>query len=382
MNLDFTEEQEMLRTMARDFLTKECPRTPTVRELEEDERGYSPEMWRKMADLGWLGLDFPEKYGGTAMDLLSLIILIEEMGRNILPSPYFSTVVLCGTAILEGGTEEQKQRFLPKIISGDMIMAWAQTEPTNTWSANGIQVRAVPHLDEYMINGTKLFINDAHIADWMIVVTRTSHGATPESGITLFLVDAKSPGITITPEKPWHTMGMDKICEVVFKDVRVPKENMLGKPGEGWRIVEKTLLKATICKCAECVGGMEQVLEMTNAYAKERVAYGRPIGGFQGIQWYLANMWIATQTSKELTYRAGWMVQEGVPEATEFVAMTKGWVGEQYKWVSERGIQIHGGIGTTRDHDVGLYYRRARVADMTFGDADHHREAVARGLGL
>jgi len=382
MDLDFTEEQEMLRTMARDFLEKECPKTPTVRELEEDVKGYSPEMWKKMADLGWLGLVLPEKYGGTEMDFLSLIILVEEMGRNILPAPYFSTVLLCGMAILEAGTDGQKQEYLSKISNGDIIMSWVQTEPSNTWGADGIKVKAVADKDEYVINGTKLFILDAHVADCMIVVARTKDGGKPEDGITLFLVDAKSPGIGVTTAEPWRTMGMDKPAEVTFKDVRVPKGNILGGLDKGWEVVSKTLQKAALLKCAESVGAMDYVLEITNAYAKERIAYGRPIGSFQGIQWYLADMLTALNTSKELVYRTAWAFDTGQPEAGELIATSKAWVSEQYKWVSERGVQIHGGIGTTRDHDVALYYRRAKVADMTFGDADFHKENVARAIGF
>ncbi len=377
MNLDFTEEQEMLRTSARDFLSTECPKT-AVRELEESEEGYSKEMWKKMADLGWMGLVLPEEYGGTGGEFMDLIILLEEMGRNILPSPFFSTVVLCSLPILEYGTEEQKKEFLPKIANGEMIMSLALAEPSAIYNASGIKVKASLQGDEYVINGTKLFAHDAHIADYLLVVTRTTEGANPQEGITLLLVDAKSPGVTssVVP-----TAALDKQCEVIFEDVKVPRKNMLGAPNQGWGIVKRLLEQATVAKCAEMLGGGQAALEMSNSYAKERVQYGRLIGDFQTIQNYLANMWIDMETSRNITYEAVWMVGEKLP-CTKEVSIAKAWVSEAFKFITERGVQIHGAIGMTRDHDMGLYYRRAWAWDVLFGDADFHKEVVAQQLGL
>jgi len=213
MNLDFTEEQEMLRTTARDFLTKECPKA-LVREMEEDEKGYSLELWRKMAELGWMGLVLPEEYDGMGMEFMDLIILFEEIGRNILPGPFFSTVVLGGLPILAAGTKEQKEEFLPKAASGEMILTLALTEPSARYDAAGVATTAVAQDDSFVLNGTKLFVENAHIADYMICVARTKEGASPEEGITLFLVDAKSPGIKceVVP-----TIALDKLCEVVLE---------------------------------------------------------------------------------------------------------------------------------------------------------------------
>jgi len=377
MNLDFTEEQEMLRTSARDFLSTECPKT-VVRELEESEEGYSKEMWKKMADLGWIGLVLPEEYGGTGGEFMDLIVLLEEMGRNILPSPFFSTVVLCSLPILEYGTEEQKKEFLPKISNGEIIMSLALAEPSATYNASGITVKASLQGDEYVISGTKLFVHDAHIADYLLVATRTTEGANPQEGITLLLVDAKSPGVksSVVP-----TAALDKQCEVIFEDVKVPRKNMLGVPNQGWDIVKRLLEQATVAKCAEMLGGGQAALEMSNSYAKERVQYGRLIGDFQTIQNYLANMWIDMETSRNITYEAVWMVGEKLP-CTKEVSIAKAWVSEAFKFITERGVQIHGAIGMTRDHDMGLYYRRAWAWDVVFGDADFHRDIVAQQLGL
>ncbi|MFQ5987487.1 MAG: acyl-CoA dehydrogenase family protein, partial [Dehalococcoidia bacterium] len=309
MNLDFSEEQEMLRTSARDFLTKECPKT-LVRELEEDEKGYSPELWRKMAELGWMGLVIPEEYDGMGMEFMDLIVLLEEVGRNILPGPFFCTVVLGGLTILNAGTEEQKKEFLPKVANGETILTMALTEPSATYEASGVKTKAVAKDDAFVINGTKLFVENAHIADYLICVTRTSDGASPEEGITLFLVDAKSPGIKC---EVMPTIGADKLCEVVFEDVGVPRQNMLGELDRGWPIVARTLEQATVAKCAEMIGSAQAALEMTLDYVKERVQYGRPIGSFQVIQHYCANMWINVDTGKNILYEAAWRVGEGLP---------------------------------------------------------------------
>ena len=376
MNLDFSEEQEMLRKSARDFLTKECPKT-LARQLEEDEKGYSPELWRKMAELGWMGLILPEEYDGMGMEFMDLIILLEEIGRNIVPSPFLSTVVLGGLSILAAGTEEQRKEFLPKIARGEMILTLALTEPSARYDAAGVATRAAAQGDSFIINGTKLFVENANISDYMICVTRTGKGATPEEGITLFLVDAKSPGIRC---EVMPTIGADKLCEVVLNNVSVPKKNVLGKRDKGWPLVARTLEQATMAKCAEMIGGAQAALDMTVAYVKERVQYGRPIGGFQVIQHYCANMWINVETGKNILYETAWKVGTGLPAAME-VAAAKGWINECYKFVTERAVQCHGAIGTTKDHDIGLYYRRAKAAELAFGDTDYQREVVAQQIG-
>ncbi len=377
MNLDLTEEQEMLRTSARDFLTKECPKA-LVRKLEEDEKGFSPELWSKMAELGWLGLVLPEEYNGMGMGFMDLIILLQEMGRNIVPGPFFSTVVLGSLPILSAGTEEQKKEFLPGMANGKIIFTMAITEPSARYDAAGIETKATAQGDSFVISGTKLFVENAHIADYIICATRTKKSRKPEDGVTLFLVNAKSTGVKceVVP-----TIGADKLCEVVFDNVAVPKKNMLGQLHKGWSIVTRAMEQAAIAKCAEMVGGCEASMDMTLAYVKERVQYGRPIGSFQVIQHYCANMWSNVETSRNILYMAAWKVAEGLP-ATKDVAVAKGWINEAYKFVTERAMQCHGAIGTTRDHDIGLYYRRAKAGELAFGDTDFQKELVAQSIGI
>ncbi len=377
MDFALSEEQEMLRNSARDFLTKECPKT-LVRQMETDEKGYSPAMWKGMSDLGWMGLVFPEQYGGSGMTFLDLSILIEELGRALAPSPFLPTVVYCGLPILAAGTEEQKKQFLPGIAKGDIIMTLALTEPSATWDAGGITVKATAEGDDFVISGTKLFVHDAHIANYFLVVARTKEGKRKEDGITLFLVDTKSPGIKLNPLK---TIASDKQFEVVFNKVKVPKKNILGKLDHGWSIIQNLVPRATLAQCAYMVGGAQQVLEMTVNYAKERVQFGRPIGSFQAIQHKCANMATDVDGSRFITYQAAWKLSEGMDCGLE-VSMAKAWVSEAYRRTCAEGHQIHGGIGFIKDHDMQLYYRRAKASELAFGDADYHRELVAQQIGL
>jgi alkylation response protein AidB-like acyl-CoA dehydrogenase len=377
MELGLTEEQEMLKTSARDFLEKECPKQ-LVRQLDESDKGYSPELWRKMAELGWMGLVFPEKYGGSGGSFLDLIVLLEAMGYNILPGPFLSTVVLGGLTILAAGSEEQKKEFLPKVANGEMIFTLALTEPSADYNAASIKTKATARNDGYVINGTKLFVPDANVANYILCVARTKEGKNPEDGVAVFLVDTKSPGVKCTLLK---TLARDKQCEIIFDNVTVPKKNILGKPGQGWPIVEGAIQKATVAKCAEMVGGAQAALEMAVRYAKERVQFGRPIGSFQAIQHYCANMVTDVDGSRFITYKAAWEVSEGLP-ATMDVAIAKAWTSEAYGRVTLLAHQIFGAIGFTMDHDIHLYYRRAKAGEIMFGDGDFQRAIVASELGL
>ena len=372
MNLDFTEDEELIRNISRDFLQKELPKD-LVRELEDDPKGYSPEVWQKMAELGWMGLIIPEKYGGIDGTFMQLVILLEEMGRACMSGPFFSTII-CTAAILDAGSEDQKQTFLPQIAEGKTILALALTEPVPRFDAAGIKLSAKADGDEYTINGTKLFVTDAQAADTLLCVARTSSSENPEEGITVFLVDAQSPGIQINP---LVTMSYEHQNEVVFKDVRVPKSNILGEADKGWPVVYRLLQKAIVAKCAEMNGGSDWVVAESVAYAKERVQYGKPIGSYQAIQHYLADMWTDAGLGRRMTYYAAWKIDQGMPLDME-VSMLKAFVSDAYNHCTRMGIQIHGALGTTRDHDMGLYYQRARQAWPLFGDPDFHREKVAR----
>jgi len=377
MEFSLNEEQEMLKTMARDFLANECP-TAHVREMMDDETGYSPELWRKIAEVGWLGLVFPEEYGGAGMNFRDLTILCEEMGRALLPSPFISTLLLVGLPILAAGTEEQKQEFLPRIANGEIVCTLAVLEEDGDLWAGDIKTRAVRHGDDYLINGTKLFVPDAKAADYMLCAARTRRGTDPEEGITLFLVDAKEWGIYVTPLQTMDETR--KQCEVSFSDVAVPAVNIVGELHQGWPILKQAVVRATAALCAEMVGGGEMVLDMTVNYAKERIAFGVPIGSFQAIKHKCADMATLLEYARSLMEAAAEAIKDDSPNAPVTVSMAKSFCGDTYKHVTNEGIQIHGGIGFTWDHDMHLFFKRARSSDTAFGDANYHRELIAQSL--
>jgi len=374
MKLTLTEEQEMLKKTARGFLADKCSKK-FIKQMEESETGYSRELWQEMAELGWMGLAFPEKYGGGDMSFLDLAVLLEEMGRACLPGPFFSTVVLGGLTILDLGSEEQKQEYLPKLIRGEKVFTLALTEPGyNTYDASSTTVEAIPGGGSYTIKGTKLFVSDAHIADYLLCIARTK----PKNEITMFLADAKNPRINCTILK---TIAGDKLCEVVFDQLSVPGVSILGQLDRGWSAVQMIIQRAAVGKCCEMVGNIQRVLEMTVDYAKERKQFDRSIGSFQVIQHYCADMATDVDSARFSTYQAAWMLSEGLP-CTKEVAIAKAWIGEASQRVFALAHQIHGAIGVTIEHDLHYYTRRAKAAEIAFGDASFYREVVAREMGL
>jgi alkylation response protein AidB-like acyl-CoA dehydrogenase len=374
MKFTLTEEQEMLRKTARDFLVDKCSKK-LVKQMEESESGYSRELWQEMAELGWMGLAFPAKYGGGDMSFLDLAVLLEEMGRACLPGPFFSTVVLGGLSILDLGSEEQKQEYLPKLIRGEKILTLALTEPGyHNYDASSVTVEATRNDSSYIISGTKLFVPDAHIADYLLCVARTK----PKGEITIFLADAKNPGIKYIVLK---TIAGDKLCEMVFDQMPVPRANILGRVNPGWNAVQQIIRRAAVGKCCEMVGNIQRVLEMTVDYAKERKQFDRPIGSFQVIQHYCADIATDVDSARFSTYQAAWMLSEALP-CTKEVAIAKAWIGEASQRVFALAHQIHGAIGVTIEHDLHYYTRRAKAAELAFGDADFYREIVAREMGL
>ncbi len=377
MDLGLSEEQEMLKNFARDFLEKECPEK-YVRDMEEDERGYSPEVWSKMAEQGWQGLIIPEQYGGAGFCFLDLIVLLEEFGRALVPGPFISTVVGGAIPVLEAGSESQKQEYLPRIASGELIMTLAFTEPSASFEADGVATTATRDGDQYVLNGTKLFIQDANVATMMVVVARRP-GSSGEDGISLFLLEAQSPGISIETLK---TIASDKQCEVKLDNVRVPAANLLGEEGRGWDAMRRIIQKATVAECAYLVGLAQMDFEISVNYAKERVQFGRPIGSFQAIQHKAADMVTDVDGARFIMYRAAWAVAEGEPDAETQVHMAKSWCSDATRRVVAHGQQIHGGIGFTKDYKIQLFFRRQKRSELMWGDGDYHREKVADALQI
>lgn len=378
MDFAFSEQQEMLRKMARNFLAIECPKK-VVRELEADSKGHSSEMWHKMAELGWMGLPFPEEYGGSGSNFLDLCVLLEEMGRACLPGPYFSTMVLAGLTVLDAGSEEQKKKLLPSIISGQTIATAAFTElqPSDTSSESDKDiVECELRGDRYILNGCKLFVPDANVADRLLCAVYIHGVGKPRNAVTVLLVPLNARGIVCNV---MPGLAKDRQCEVVFSDVETPRRNVIGVPGEGLSIINRTLQRAAVAKAVEMVGGMQAVLEMSVEYAKQRVQFDRPIGSFQAIQHHCANMALAVDSARYMAYSAAWKISEGLPCEME-AAAAKAWVSEAYRQVAALGHQVHGAIGFTLDHDMQLYSRRAKASEVMFGDIDYHRGKIAQLL--
>jgi alkylation response protein AidB-like acyl-CoA dehydrogenase len=377
VDFGFSEQQEMLRTAARDFLAKECPKAK-VRQLDKDKEGYDPQTWHNMAELGWQGLVFPEEYGGTGADFLDLTILMEEMGRNILPGPFFSTVALCALPLLEFGTKAQKEKYLTPISNGKAIWSLAFIEESASYKPSEITMPATKEGDGFVLHGDKIFVADAHIADHLLVVARTGKSKDTQQGITLFIVDSKDKGVKL---ELIPTMAGDRQFHVTFNKVKVTKDNILGTVDKGWEIIDFILQRAAVLKCAEISGACQAVLDMTSAYAKERVQFDRPIGSFQAVQHKLADMLIDVEGIQYLLYQAAWEISVGEPSQMH-ISIAKAKAAEAYQKICVDGITAHGAIGFTYDHDIGFYYRRVRAAEFAAGNTDLHRELIAVELGL
>ena len=375
MDLGLTEIQQMLKNSAREFLSQECPLT-LVREMEEDDLGYTEELWRQIAGLGWPGIAFPEQYGGTGGSFLDLAVLLEEIGRSLTPGPFFSTVVLGGFSVLDAGTDAQKQQILPGICSGQSLMTLALTEASATYEPWGIEATAYREGDGFRIDGQKLFVPDAHAANVLLVAARTSRSEDPAQGITLFFVNSGTPGLAINQ---LSTISSDRQCEVVLDGVTVPEQAVLGKVDGGWPIIQRTLQRAVAGKCVEMLGGADAVVEMTVEYAKQRTQFGRPVGTFQAVQHHCANMATDVEGCRQIAYHAAWKVSEGESPERE-VAMAKAWVSAAYQRVCNLAHQCHGAIGFTKEHDLQLYTRRAKVQELTYGDVNFHKELAMRQI--
>lgn len=379
MDFGFSEQQEILRRSARQFLERECP-LDVVRRQSEDSLGFAADLWHKMAALGWMGLALPEAYGGSGLSFVDLTILLEEMGRVLLPAPFFASVVLGALTVLEAGSEAQKQQFLPRLASGELKMSLAVLEADGRYDPRGIHLRAGIRGNRAVLNGTKLFVVDAHLADVVVCVARTRGGRDPEAGISLFLVDMHAPGVTCTVLNSLDRT--QRLCEVSFDRVSLSLDHMLGERDTAWPVLQRTLDKATVALCAEMVGGAERAMEMSSDYAKTRVQFGRQIGSFQAVKHKIADMKVLVENAKSVVYYAAWAVDAAVPEAARAASMAKAYCSDVYTQVTADGIQVHGGIGFTWDHHLHLYFKRAKSSAVLLGDTAWHRERTARLIPL
>jgi alkylation response protein AidB-like acyl-CoA dehydrogenase len=378
MDIGFSEEQELLRDTARKFLDSECP-TSFVRRMMASEDAVTGEFWRKLAEQGWLGITYAEADGGSGLGLVDLVVLMEEVGRAVMPGPYPATVLLGGAAIAEAGSATQRQEWLPRVAAGEAKATLAATEPNARWDAGGITASARETRGGFALAGTKLFVPDAHQADVLVVAARSRDGSTMEDGISLFLVPKDTTGVAVRLLPSVDETR--KLCEVRLDNVALPAAALLGDLHQGWAPLARVIDRAAVALAAEMCGAAQRVLDMTVDYAKLRQAFGNPIGSYQGVKHKCADMLVEIENAKSLTYYAAWAVDEGEADAAMAVSMAKAAASDAGRKVCAAGIQLHGGIGMTWEHDLQLYLKRAKASEIALGDATWHRERIARLLG-
>ena len=374
MSLLLNEEQQFLKDTAKEFLQKNAP-ISHFRDLRDskDENGYSKEIWKKMAELGWAGILVSEKYGGSEFGMMGLGGILEETGRTLVPSPLFSTALI-GVSFLElAGTENQKNENLPRMASGDLTTAFALEEGPRHSIVN-VSTQAKRKGKDYIINGHKTFVLDGHSADVLIVAARTSGETHDEGGITLFLIDKNTNGLNI---ERTHMVDSRNSSEIYFKDVVVNEGSILGDPDTGYPVIEEVLERAQIGLSSEMLGSALEAFERTLEYLKERKQFGSVIGSFQALQHRAAIMFTELELTKSAVVGALNAVDENSNDRARFASLAKFKAGETLHLVSNEAVQMHGGIGVTDEFDIGFFLKRSRVAEQIFGSSDYHIDRYA-----
>ena len=362
MNFGLTDSQQTLKNTVRKFLAAECP-LAEVRRLMATNTAFDAALWRKIAEQGWTGIIFAEEHGGFGMGMVEMAATLEEMGRALLPGPYFSTVVLAGSLINAAANEGQKQKYLGAISRGEAKATAALLEDSASWSPDAPQLKAVgPSL-----TGRKLFVPDAAVADFIVVSARL------DGDLALFLVPANAPGLHISA-----TPAMDNTRPLFAVTFDSTPAELLAQGARAHQAFERAIDIATAGLVAEMTGGMQRLLDVTVEYAKTRKQFGRPIGEFQAVQHQCADMLVFTESSRSAAYYAAYAIQEGIPEAHLAASVAKAYASDAYREVGNRAIQVHGGMGFTWENDAHLFYRRAKASELAFGDAAFHRERIAK----
>lgn len=375
MNIILNESQRILKSSTREFLDKECPKE-FVRSMEEDTNGYTQELWGKLANIGWLGYVLPEESGGLDGDLFDLGLIVEEIGYAAMPGPFFPTAILGANLVQSIGSPTQKAEILPRLAKGELFLTTAFMEPHGGMSPKDTQTSAIRDGNSYLITGTKLFVSDAHIANYIICVVKIDPETNSDDAISLLLVPKDTANVNLVP---LVTTAGDKMFEVSFNCAAVPADNVLGDLNKAWTALDIALQKATALKTLEMVGGMQAALDMTLEYAKHRVAFGRPIGSFQAVHHHLADMYRETETSRLLAYEAVWRLSQGLPASRE-VSLAKSRVNQASGFVTRMAHQIYGGVGYYIEAPLEIYTRRSIAGQSSFGDTKFHLDRVATQL--
>lgn len=368
MDFDLSKAQKLLQQSARDFFAREC-KPERVRELMATETAFDAGLWQAMADQGFTSLTIPEEYGGLGLSLVDLIAVAEEMGRACLPGPFLST--LWAAALIErAGNEGQRKQYLEPISAGEMKATVALLEESADWSPDAVEMRAEKDGKEYRLRGAKHFVTDADVADIIICVAR--------DGAELILLPVERGVACLTVSATPAIDATRKLYTVEFDNVAVPESSALAFTTKTKEALEAATDMVTVALCAEMLGGMVWTLENTVEYAKSRQQFGKPIGIYQAVQHQCADMFNFTESVRSAMYYAAWAVAENDPSAKLAVSVAKGYASDAAREVGNRGVQIHGGIGFTWEHNIQLYYKRAKASEIMFGDANYHREAIAR----
>jgi alkylation response protein AidB-like acyl-CoA dehydrogenase len=371
MEFDLSKPQKLLKETARNFLARECG-AQHVRALMETDAAHDDKLWQAIADQGWTGLSIPEEDGGLGLGLVEMAVVAEEMGRACLPGPFIST--LMASALIErAGSQGQRAKYLEAIAEGKLKATVAFLEESASWDVDALKLEAKREGGSFSLTGRKLFVADAGVADLLICVARDGGGG---ESLSLLPVERGSQGVHL---KPMPSMdGTRKLYEVSFEGVTVSEADALGADGDARGALHGALEVATAVLCAEMVGGMQWVLDATVEYAKTRQQFGRAIGSFQAVQHQCADMLLMTESARSAAYYAAWALTESDPQASLAVSIAKAYCSDAYREVANRGVQVHGGIGFTWEHDLQLYYKRSKSSETLFGDATFHRERIAR----
>ena len=376
MQITPTNEQEEFRGVVRRFLEEKSP-TTEVRRLMETAEGHDSAIWRQLSeDLGLPALQIPEAYGGQGFGYVELCIVMEEAGRALLCAPLFSSVVLAANAILEGASETQKKELLPGIASGEVIATVALAEADGRWSASGVATTAEPDNGAFRLDGEKCYVLDGHSANLIVVVARAP-GSSGDDGISLFAVEGDAKGLV---REPLTTVDQTrKQSRLYFSGVRA---ELLGEAGAAAPAVARTLDLAAIALASENVGAAQKVLEDSVEYAKTRVQFGRPIGSFQAIKHKCADMLLDVELARSAASYAAAAAAEGSDEVPALASLAKAFSSDVFFRAARDSIQIHGGVGFTWEHDMHLYFKRAKSSEVFLGDPAYHRELLAQRLGI
>jgi len=372
LDLKFSAEQEMLRETVRGVCATTSPLS-VVRELEDDPTGFSPELWKQLAHLDLIGLQLPEEYGGSGMSALEGVVIYEEFGRSLAPSPHFVSSVLSGGALARAGSEAIKQEWLPRIVTGEAILSPAWLEPENGFGPKGVQVRAVADADGFVLTGVKRHVAFARAATRLVVLARTGDAL---GDVDLFLVDPAAPGVTLTQQM---TIASDSQYRVDLDGVRVSAEDRIGAAGTGWSTWDAVMHEGIILAAAQAVGGAEYAMDITVQYAKDRQQFDKPLGAFQALAHYLADATTNVDGAEVLVHEAAWASSEGRSVA-KLAPMAKLFACQTFRDVTATAQQIFGGIGFTVEFDIQLYFRRAKQLQISWWDTRYLEELIAAAV--